>query len=201
MNEIIKILKKQTVISLSEASKILGNKMSVYRQVEKGKLSKVYPDGLGYFCLPETEEGTAQFAVITKYYPDCVVSGKTALSLYDLTQDYIDRIDVDIPKSTNIKNELMNVHRVVESKIQGVIERAFEKKDINFKIKIYSPERCLHEAFKIYKGTDSFNYVIMKYCEFYLDRNSPGDQFDEILKHNKKVGRELIDFINLQIGN
>ena len=98
--------------------------MAVYRLEQLGKIKKVYPDGLGYFTLPETKEGTAHFAIVNEYYPQCVISGKTALSLYGLSLDYIGRIDVDIPNKTNLVNELLNVHRVTDSKINHVEERS-----------------------------------------------------------------------------
>ena len=68
-----------------------------------------------------------------------------------------------------------------------------------FKIKIYSPERCLFEAYKYYKGLDSYFYCLKEYKDKYLDKSNPGEQFDIILKINKKVGREIIDL--LMMGN
>lgn len=195
MKRILEILKKDHVISLKEGIEILGNDKAVYKLVEQGKLVQVYPKGLGYFSLPETEEGMAQFAIVKKYYPQCVVSGKTALSLYGLSLDYIKKIDVDIPRGTNLSNELLEVHRVVSSKINNVVERSFEDFGVPFPIKIYSPERCLFEAYTYYKGLDSFYYCLKEYKSNYLNNKKPGDQFDTILKINPKVGRELIDLL------
>ena len=123
MGNIRNILQNDTVISLEDGVNLLGNDKAVYRLVEKGELKKVEPNGLGYFTLPTTEEGTAHFAIIKKYYPQCVISGKTALSLYGLGLDYISEIDVDISNETNLSNELLNVHRVVSSKINKKIGR------------------------------------------------------------------------------
>lgn len=195
MSNLKKILKNDLVISLEEGIKILGNDKAVYRMAQEGELSHIHPKGLGYFSLPETEEGTAHFAIVKKYYPRCVVSGKTALSLYGLSLDYIKKIDVDISRDTNLANELLNVHRVVDSKINNVIERSFKERDLFFKIKIYSPERCLFEAYKYYKGLDSYFYALREYRSKYLDIKNPGEQFNTILKINKKVGREIIDLL------
>lgn len=189
------ILKKDLVISLEEGIEFLGNDKAVYRMVEDGKLVHVYPKGLGYFSLPEVEEGTAHFAIVKKYYTQCVVSGKTALSLYGLSLDYIDKIDVDISRNTNLANELLTVHRVVDSKINNVLEKSFGEKGIPFKIKIYSPERCLFEAYKYYKGLDSYFYALKEYRRSFLSLKNPGEQFDTILKINKKIGREIIDLL------
>jgi hypothetical protein len=199
MDNLKNIIQSDLVISLEDGVSHLGNDKAIYRLVEKGELKKVKPNGLGYFTLPEVEEGTAHFAIIKKYYPQCVISGKTALSLYGLGQEYIKEIDVDISNETNIVNELLNVHRVVSSKINNVIEKEFEDQGIPFKIKIYSPERCLFEAYKYYKGLDSYFYCLKQYKEKYLNHTTPGEQFDTILKINKKVGREIIDL--LMMGN
>lgn len=199
MDKLNEILLKDHVIRLEEATNILGSDKAVYRLVEKGKLAKVYPKGLGYFSLPDIEEGMAHFAILKKYYSQCVVSGKTALSLYGLSLDYINKIDVDISRNTNLSNELLNVHRVVDSKINNVIERSFEDKGIPFPIKIYSPERCLFEAHKYYKGLDSYFYCVKQYRDKYLNKAIPGRQFDVILEINKKIGREIIDL--LMMGN
>jgi hypothetical protein len=198
MTEFWEILKKDRVISLKDASKILGNKMAVYRLEQKKMIRKVHPDGLGYFSLPETEEGEAQFAIVAKYYPQCVVSGPTALSLYGLSQDYISEIDVDIPRTTNLSNDLLNVHRVLESKINNVVFRSFESRGVPFEIKIYSPERALHEAYKYYKGLDSFYYAIKKYRLFFLNLVTPGDQYGEILEINKTSGPEILSFLKME---
>jgi hypothetical protein len=199
MDEITDILKADIVISLEDGVKLLGNDKAVYRLAKKGVLRKVEPNGLGYFTLPGVEEGTAHFAIINKYYPQCVVSGKTALSLYGLSLDYIKEIDVDISNKTNLSNELLNIHRVVDSKINNVIERKFEDRGVPFNIKVYSPERCLFEAYKYYMGLDSYFYCLKEYKDKYLNKTSPGEQFDTILKINKNVGRDIIDL--LMMGN
>ncbi|MBT7609938.1 MAG: hypothetical protein HN576_09285 [Bacteriovoracaceae bacterium] len=199
MGNIRNILQNDTVISLEDGVNLLGNDKAVYRLVEKGELKKVEPNGLGYFTLPTTEEGTAHFAIIKKYYPQCVISGKTALSLYGLGLDYISEIDVDISNETNLSNELLNVHRVVSSKINNVIERCFENRGVPFNVRIYSPERCLFEAYKYCKGLDSYFFCLKEYREKYLNQTNPGDQYNAILKINKKIGREVIDL--LMMGN
>jgi hypothetical protein len=199
MSNLEEILKNDQVISLEDGIKLLGNDKAVYRLVEKGELKKVEPKGLGYFTLPEVEEGAAHFAIINKYYPQCVISGKTALALYGLSLDYINEIDVDLSNKTNLSNELLNVHRVADSKMNNIIKRSFEDRGIPFEIKIYSPERCLFEAYKYYKGLDSYFYSLKEYKDKYLNQESPGEQYDTILKINKRVGREVIDL--LMMGN
>ena len=104
-----------------------------------------------------------------------------------------------LSNKTNLSNSLLRVHRVVDSKINHVIERSFEESGVPFDIKIYSPERCLFEAHKYYKGLDPFFYCLKEYAQKFLDRKVPGNSFDVILKINKKIGREIIELLMMEI--
>ena len=196
-NKLLKRIKKAKAISAQDAAEILGGRQKVYRMAERGELIHVYPEGIGFFTLPEIEEGEAQFAIVASYYPKCVISGTTALSLYGLSDDYIREIDVDIPRTTNLSNPLLRVHRVNPNKIIGVTQRSFENKGVPFKVKIYSPERALHEAYKYYHLTDSFYRALKRYRNMYLDTTSPGKQYEEILSINKKVGEIIVNFLKM----
>lgn len=195
--DIIQRLKKEKVLSLNEASEILGNHMAVYRLAKKGDILQVQPEGLGFFTLPDFEDGEVHFSILKKYYPKCVVSGKTALSLHNLSLDYIDKIDVDIPNTTNLSNSLFEVHRVSEKKISHVVEKAFPEQGVPFEIKIYSQERSLFEAHKYFKGSESYYKAIKEFYNIHLNKSAPGNQFDIILKIHKKIGQEIIEHLTL----
>ena len=122
---LIKALRDSLVISAKDATKILGKRSDVYKLQEQGVISKVYPSGLGFFSLPDMDEDNAHYAILAKYYKKCVVSGRTALLLYELGEDYIDNIDVDIPNTTNLETSIFNIHRVVPSMINSVEKRSF----------------------------------------------------------------------------
>jgi len=201
MSELIKELKRNRVVSLKEAIELAGSKTTVYRFEERGEIVKIHPQGLGYFTLPEIEEGEAQFAVIAKYYPECVVSGKTAMSLYGLSLDYIREIDVDIPRETNLSNGLVKVHRVVAKKINNIIKRSFKERGVPFDIKIYSAERTLHEAYKYYKGLDAFYFAIKQYRKLYLNKKNQGELYNTILSIDKKVGQEILNYLAMDDVN
>lgn len=196
--KITKILQKDFVINTKEAAEILGNRREVYRLADRGDLIYL-EDGrnLGLFTLPSTTEEEASFAAISKYYPDCVVSGKTCLSLHGLSDDYIGPIDVDIPYPMNLKNRLLKAHRIQPEKINGVITRKFEDRNIKTPIKIYTPERALHEANKYYGRTDAFYRAIKRYENNFLNRKEPGEQYDQILSFGKTTGQQLIQFFAL----
>lgn len=196
-NELIKKLKKEIVISVKDAIEVIGNRQAVYRLADKGDIVHVHPEGLGFFCLPETEEGEAQFAIISKYYSKCVISGPTALSLYGLSDEYISKIDVDIPRTTNLKNNLLNVHRVNPKVIDGVEVRGFKDKGVPFEVKIYNSQRVLHEAYKYYRLSDSFYRALKRYRRYFLNIDKPAKQYNEILKFNKKVGTIIVNFLKM----
>ena len=196
-NELIKKLKKEMVISVKDATEVIGNRQGVYRLADQGDIVQVHPEGLGFFCLPETEEGEAHFAIISKYYSKCVISGPTALSLYGLSDEYISKIDVDIPKTTNLKNNLLNVHRVSPKVIDGVEARDFKDKGVPFEVKIYNPQRVLHEAYKYYHLSDSFYRVLKRYRRYFLNVDKPAKQYDEIFKFDKKVGTIIVNFLKM----
>jgi hypothetical protein len=140
----------------------------------------------------------AHYAIIARYYGHCVVSGPTALSLYGLADEYIDKIDVDIANTTNLKNALLNVHRVAPSKLEGITQQSFVTRGIPFKIKIYTPERSLHEAYKYYRLSDSFYRALKRYRRSYLNAKNPAKQYDEILHFDNKAGSIIINFLKME---
>lgn len=190
-----KFLLKNRVINAKDAANILGHRMAIYRLEKKGIVEKISIDNLGLFTLPKIDEFEASFAAIKLYFPGCVISGRTALSLYELGLDYIDKIDVDIPNNTTLRNSLLEVHRVSYEKINHVIEKSFEEKGIPFKIKIYSPERVLFEGYKYYGKTDAFFRTIKRFRSKYLDVTFPAKQYQIIKSIDKKIGNEIVQFI------
>lgn len=195
---LVETLKKKRVINATEASKILGNRMAIYRLVIEGVVAKFEnAKNLGIFTLPDVDPEQAGFAVLSQYYPDCVVSGITCLRILDLGQDYIDKIHVDIPYPKDLRNDLFEAHRVKREKINHVMEKSFKDRNVPFPIKIYNPERAMHEAYKYYGKTDAFYRAIKKYCSIYLNRQNPGDQYQKLKEIDPKVGSIIVDLLVL----
>jgi predicted transcriptional regulator of viral defense system len=198
VEKLINFLEKKLVINSKEAEKILGHKMAIIRLANRGVVEPVYDaKDLGFYTLPNTVPLESSFAILSRHYKDCVVSGPTCLSIYGLTDEYIQEIHVDIPNTNNLRNKLLKVHRVKKEKINNVVIRAFEDQSIITKIKIYSPERALHEAAKYYGKGENFLKAIRRYGKDYLNRKNPGEQYDAILKINKKVGMEIVNYLAL----
>lgn len=191
-------LKKHLVINTQDASELLGSKMAISRLVDKEVIERVEGAGkIGLYCLPETNTEAMGFAALSHYYSNCVVSGITCLRLLGLGQDFIDKIHVDIPYPKDMKNQLFEVHRVSPERINNVMVKSFEDKGIIFPIKIYSPERALHEAYKYYGGTDAFYRAIKRYSTMYLDRKLPAKSYEIIRSIDEKVGQKIIELLAL----
>ena len=139
MESLNKIVKKNLVISAQEALSFLPNRTALQRLHQSQKINHL---GGGFYSSSECDELTALLAVVSKYYPHCIISGATALTLYELSDYCIDLIDVDILNTTNLKNSLLNVHRVASKRITGVSIKEFN----GLEIMIYNLERSLIEA-------------------------------------------------------
>jgi hypothetical protein len=199
--ELLILLEKEKVLNVDEATRILGARHKVYQLVDGGEIVPVVHEGTGHYKLPTTDDGEAHFAIISKYYPKCVVSGPTALTLYGLADEYIDKIDVDISNKTNLKNKLFNIHRISPHKLNGIVCRSFEEQGVSLVIKTYGPERILHEAFKYYRFSDSFYKVLKRYREKYLNKKSPAQQYEDIISYNKKIGIIIVNFLKMDDVN
>lgn len=77
-----------------------------------------------------------------------MISGLTALQIHGLAQEYVDKIDVDISRTTSLRNKILNVHRVPDSRIVGVTTVAVQGRAI----RIYDIERSLCEAYRMDTG-------------------------------------------------
>jgi hypothetical protein len=196
--KLISRIEKDLAINSKDARAILGHRMGVYRLAQRGIIVPIDDaKNLGLFTLPNIGPFEASFAALSKYYPDCVVSGPTCLSIHGLTDDYIGKIHVDIAHPKDLKNDLFSVHRVKRENINNVVNKSFKDQSIIKKIKIYSPERSLHEAYKYFYGTDIFYKAIVRYRKNYLNRASPGAQYDTILKVNPVSGSKTVELLSL----
>ena len=178
------------MVSAKEAATMVSGQRQVFRLKEKGEIQSIGPIGSGYYSLPEVDEGDAMFVVLSRYYPQCVVSGETCHSLYHLGQAYIRKIDVDIPNTTSLKNSLLKVHRVHPRKIFDVEMRKFESLPVA--VKVYSPERALYEAYKYSDQSEIYFRALKRYRSHFLSKKNPGDQYDLINKIDQKLNSRIL---------
>jgi predicted transcriptional regulator of viral defense system len=169
------LLKRKGVLSVKELLTILGNRVSIKRQVEAGTL---IPLGSGLYAHPGLDPLTASVLATSRFYKNTVISNFTALVIHGLSDEAIERVDVDIDKTKSIKNRLLRVHRVTGKKLVGIIKHNYKSHEI----RVYDPERTLCEAYLI----DPAGAVFFKALKRYLTRFKPDPQkinhYDTILK-------------------
>ena len=69
-------IKKAKVLSLPELTKLFGNRMEVSRKAREGVIQSL---GSGYYASPDLDPFLATLKVVAKYYPNVVISRRTAL--------------------------------------------------------------------------------------------------------------------------
>lgn len=185
--QLAKVLAKKGVMTSQELFALLGNKMQIKRKSDDGVL---FPLGSGFYSSPSLDPFTASIIVVGRYYPQSVISGLTALVLNGLSDESLERIDVDIPRNLSIRNRLLSVHRVSEKNLVGVENRKFH----NQKIKIYSVERSLCEAYRIDSGA-IFYKALKRYVKKYSPRPEQLAMYDQVLRTQvlRHLQQELAD--------
>ena len=138
-----KVLKRLEAQKVAKAGELMAitNRSQLRRYVEEGAIQSV---GYGFYTHPSIDPADAYLLVVAKYYPQAVISSTTALSVYGLTDERIDQIDIDVPNATNVKNSFLRVHRVAKGLMVGAVRHEICGK----KIRIYSRERALCGVYK-----------------------------------------------------
>ena len=185
--KLISYLKQKKVAKANELTKIVGNKMALLRLSDIGVIQNV---SRGYYSLPSIDILNAQLIVISKYYRDAIISGLTAAYLYELTDESVNKIEVDIPNKKNIQNSSLKVRRIDKKRIIGVIRKKIEGENI----KIYDIERTLVDIYLKYPG-HIFYKALKRYIKKYKPNSNLIRKYDEILRTNvlKSLMQELAD--------
>lgn len=186
--DINKLLKKEKVMKLSELVQLYGNRMRVSREAQEGSIQSL---GSGFYASNNIDPFLGALAVVAKYYPDAVVSGKTALHIYGLSQDYIEDIDVDIERNKSIKNKLLKVHRVPKHRLTGITQINYQ----GIKIKIYEIERTLAEAYRLDPAGPYFYKALKRYLK------SGIINIDKIAVYDKKLKTNVMTHIQQELAN
>jgi predicted transcriptional regulator of viral defense system len=168
-------LKKHKVRTYAELSACGATGAILKRMVEEGLVTYV---GSGVYASTQLDPFVAAVLATAKYYPQAVISGFTALQIHGLAEEYIQNVDVDIPRETSIRNRMLKVHRVAKNRITGVATIMFH----GGKIRIYDLERSLCEAYRLDPQGPIFFKALKRYCAMgntALDRIA---QYDKALK-------------------
>lgn len=145
------------VYNSASLSKILGNYEAISAACEAGIISKIVRGFYNYKIHPSYEV----FHLISKYFPDVVISGRSALFLQGLSDFDPGVLEVAISREETAvrENEFFVVKRLADSRLIGV--ETINLGGVN--LRIFSRERCLFEAAKGGPGTETFVKAINKY--------------------------------------
>lgn len=183
-------MKKQIttqVYSTKELIEKMGHRMAIHKASEEGELVSL---GAGFYSTPNIDPFTAQVHVVAKYYPKAVISGISALFIYELTDEMSNEVHVDIIKTTSIRNVLLHTKRVAESRLIGIDKLSYKGRAI----RIYNVERALCDAYRIDRS-QIFYSAIKLYAKNY-DINTK-----RIAKYDKILGTKVLEHLQQELTN
>lgn len=181
-------LKKHRVLKLSELKRHGASAIKLRRMTEAGLVLSV---GSGIYATPSLEPFVAAVLATAKYYPKAVISGLTALQIHGLSQEYVDKVDVDVPRETSIRNNLLRVHRVPKGRLVGITQL----KHYGGVIQIYDRERSLCEAFRIDPAGPIFFRALKRYLR------SGKANADRILQYDRTVKTNVLSHLRQELAD
>lgn len=185
--KILTTLKKNKVMRVSDLAKYLTHRSLLRRMDAVGEIFSV---GSGFYAHPSIDPQVAA-VVAAKFYPKAVVSGITAMVIHGLSDEVIDRVDIDIPRASSIRNKLFRVHRVPPRRFVGIVNHEY----FGQRVRTYDKERTLCDAYL----KDPRGPLFFKALKRYLKNNNRNidaiGRYDKILKTNvlSHVRQEFAD--------
>jgi len=173
----LKKLKAKKVMRASELEPYISTRTQLRRMVEAGELITL---GSGLYSHPSIDPFTASLIATARFFPKAVISNITALVVHGLSNERVDRVDVDIPRNSSIRNTLICAHRVPDQNIIGAIRLSYHGQ----KIRIYCKERALCDAYRMDPDGPLFLKAMKRYVkagEVDADRIA---KFDKALSTN-----------------
>ena len=172
----------------SDLAPYVSSGKQLRRMVESGEIIAI---GAGIYARPSMDPFIASIIAVARYYPKAIISNITALSVHGLTDERIDRIDVDIPTSTSIRNQLIFAHRVPKKNFVGVMRLDFH----GHKIRIYDKERALCDAYRIDLDGPIFLKAVKRYVRGGKIEPDRIAKYDKILSTHalRAISQELAD--------
>ncbi len=185
---LLTFLNKRRVATSKELEKFLPARAILKRLVDEGKLQ---PLGAGLYAANTLDPFHASVIAVAAYYPEAVISNLTAMVIHGLSDERIDRIDVDIDRGTSIRNKLLAVHRVPIKRLTGIEKAKFH----GATIKIYDTERTLCEA----SFLDPGGPILFKALKRYIKRQTPNTT--AILKYDGILGTQVLRHIQQELAD
>ncbi len=181
-------LKKHRVLKLSELKRLGASAVKLRRMTDAGLVLSV---GSGIYATPSLDPFVAAALATAKYYPRAVISGLTALQIHGLAQEYVDKVDVDVPRETSLRNRLLKVHRVPKGRLVGITKL----KHHGGVIQIYDRERSLCEAFRI----DPSGPIFFRALKRYIKSGKPNA--DRILEYDRAVKTDVLAHLRQELAD
>lgn len=183
-----KKLPKNFVLRSKDLETRLGSRVAIKRETERGEIQSL---GSGLYASHSLDPMTAAVMAVAKYYPQVVISGRTALFLHKLSDHAVERVEVDIPKSTSLVNKLLDVHRVTEARLVGI-----SKMDVDgAKVRIYDLERTLCEAYRLDPAGPEFFTALKRY----LKRKEPDTK--RIKAYDSALGTKVLMHVMQELAD
>lgn len=181
------LLTKHRVISSTELLEVLGSRVATKRIADAGEIT---PLGSGIYASPGLDPFTAAVIATARFYPKTIISNITALVIHGLSDESIDRVDVDLERTRTIRNRLLRVHRVSKTRLIGMTTIVFHGE----KIRIYDLERTLCEAYKIDPSGPIFFKALKQYVK------SGKVAAERIAKYDSKLGTNVLRHLRQELA-
>jgi len=140
----------------AELSKLGTSGVKLRRMAASRQIVSV---GNGIYASMALDPFLAAVHATAKYYPQAVISRVTAIQIHGLGQEYIERVDVDVPRETSIRNKMVEVHHAPQARLTDAIALEFS----GAWIRIYHRERTLCEAYRLDPAGQLFFKALKRY--------------------------------------
>ncbi len=185
--KILAALKKKKVMRAAELEKFFTHRSILRRMTESAEIFSV---GSGFYAHASVEPQVAA-VLAANYYSKAVVSGITALVIHDLSDEVIDRVDIDIPRTSSLRNKIFRVHRVPRERLVGIVNHPYQ----GYKVRTYDKERALCDAYL--KEADGA--IFYKALKRYL-RGKDRD-IDAIARYDKDLNTKVLHHVRQELAD
>ena len=159
----------------SELESVFGNHPTIIAAVQSNLIVKV---GSGFYTAPDIDANTALLITVGRFFPKAAISGISALAFHGLSNEQPNKVTVDIERTTSLRNQILQVRRVMPAFLIGIETVKFQ----GVKIKIYDVERSLCDIYRIEKDGPIFIKAIKRYVKKYKINSVKFAKYDSILK-------------------
>jgi predicted transcriptional regulator of viral defense system len=162
--------------------------VAIQREAKNGRIQSL---GSGLYASPSLDPMKAAVSAVAKYYPQAVISGRTALFLHKLSDHAVEKIEVDIPQSTSLANKLLKAYRVAKSRLTGISRIDVE----GYPVKISNLERALCEAYRLDPAGPEFFTALKRY----MNQKTPYAK--RIKEYDKALGTKVLVHVMQELAD